>query len=153
MEFFFNTIWLIPLYPQGPWREVALNGDFGPVRLAAARFTQPSPEASCPRCGVVGLDLTWQALGGADRNAKVFVHLYDAAGNLVAQHDSIPVLGTRPLPSWHTGETIVDRHGLAVPDDALPPLTLGAGLYDVATGERLRTVDGRDIVEIAVFNR
>lgn len=152
-----GTLYVAYVDPQGLWSEIALHADYGPVRLMGARLTEPSVEPGCSRCGVVGVDLTWQAVGGAereaDRDVKVFVHLYDGEGYLVAQHDSIPVLGTRPLPSWQIGETIVDRHGLAVPDGAQLPLTLGVGLYDAATGKRLRTVDGRDIVEIAVFDR
>lgn len=155
-----DTLYVAYIDPQGPWRDVALDADYGAARLTAARFTQPGAEPDCPRCGVVGLDLVWQAAGGeevgADRtagvDAKVFVHLYDAGGNLIAQHDSIPALGSRPLSTWQPRETIVDRHGLAVPDRALRPLALRVGLYDAKTGERLHTEDGRDIVDVAVFD-
>ncbi len=92
---------------------------------------------------VVPLALFWQARQPVQQNAKVFVHLLDADGKLVAQHDSEPVNGLRPTSTWRPGESIVDRHGVLLPDD-LPPgqYQLVAGLYDPITGNRLLVTAG-----------
>jgi hypothetical protein len=77
------------------------------------------------------------------QNAKVFVHLLDAAGQLVAQHDSEPVSGQRPTSTWKPGESIIDRHGVLLPDDLAPgEYQLVVGLYDPATGNRLLVTAG-----------
>jgi 4-amino-4-deoxy-L-arabinose transferase-like glycosyltransferase len=92
---------------------------------------------------VVPLTLFWQARQPVQQDAKVFVHLLDAAGELVAQHDSEPVNGLRPTSTWRPGESIVDRHGVLLPDD-LPSgdYQLVAGLYDPVTGNRLLVTAG-----------
>ncbi|MFC2046103.1 ArnT family glycosyltransferase [Chloroflexota bacterium] len=87
---------------------------------------------------VVPLTLFWEALQPTDENFKVFVHLLNAGGELVAQRDSEPVSGMRPTSTWTPGESIVDRHGVLLPLD-LPAgdYRLIAGLYHPDTGERL----------------
>ena len=70
---------------------------------------------------------------------KVFLHLLDPDGRLVAQRDSEPSGGLAPTTSWSTSETIIDNHGLLLPSD-LPPgdYTLIMGLYNIADpAERL----------------
>ncbi|HBY95805.1 MAG TPA: hypothetical protein DEP84_17925 [Chloroflexi bacterium] len=89
------------------------------------------------------LVLVWRALADQPAlNAKVFVHLVDGSGELVAQSDSVPVEWTRPLESWRLGEQLLDVHPLALPAD--PPIagsSLRVGLYNPETGERLRAYD------------
>lgn len=97
----------------------------------------------------VDLTLMWQAMGPIDRSYTAFVHLLDGAGNLIAQHDGIPVEGTRPTTTWATGEQLLDRHSLVVPERAAGPLTLIAGLYDTETIERQPFEDGRTAWPIA----
>jgi hypothetical protein len=86
------------------------------------------------------LDVTlhWYALETPDRNYHSFVHLLDADGAIVAQHDSPPGEGEQPTLGWLPGEYLTDLHPLQLPTD-LPDGTyrLGVGLYDPATGLRL----------------
>jgi hypothetical protein len=83
------------------------------------------------------LELVWQVLATADTSYRVFVHLLDEAGNLVAQSDAVPDHWTRPTTGWLSGEYIRDRHTLPLPPDAAPGnYTLRLGWYDPATGER-----------------
>ncbi len=138
-----DTLYLAYVDPQGPWLDVPLDVHFGNIVLDAARYT-PGNSAST----ALGVDLVWHAEGPVERDAKVFVHLYDEAGNLVAQHDSVPVNGTRPTTTWQVGERLTDRHGLALREGQAGPLQLIVGLYEPATGERLRTSDGRDAVVV-----
>jgi hypothetical protein len=90
-----------------------------------------------------GLTLYWQALETGSVSYKVFVHMLDAQGNLIAQHDSLPAGGARITPSWLPGEIVVDSHPLTLaPETAL----IRVGLYDPATGLRLPLAGGGEFV-------
>ena len=107
----------------------------------------PPPE-TLPAGEPVPLTLYWQSLqtGGATAYT-VFVHLLAPDGRLLAQHDAPPDNGRRPTTGWLAGEYITDPHLLAFREpDYAGPAQLGVGLYDPATGERLVTADGRDVI-------
>ncbi len=146
-----DTLYVSYVDPQGPWQDVELDARFGNMVLESARYTPAGSQPGCATCAAAGVDLVWRAEGPIEQEAKVFVHLYDAAGNLVAQHDSVPVHGTRPTTTWEAGEALVDRHGLALPDGAVGALQLVVGLYEPATGERLQTADGREMVKVGII--
>ncbi len=87
--------------------------------------------------------LSWRSL--ADHPAvdvKVFVHVVDENGLVVAQADGVPVAWTRPLSTWAQGENLLDVYSvdLAV-DDCASGCALQVGLYDTATSVRLPMVD------------
>jgi hypothetical protein len=93
---------------------------------------------------VVPIGLSWRAREATESPAKVFLHLYDAAGSLQAQSDGWAFHGTRPPYTWRPGETVRDPRALPLPAD-LPPgrYTLEVGLYHPEEGPRLpATVDG-----------
>jgi hypothetical protein len=95
-----------------------------------------------------GLELIWLATETIDDNYHVFVHLVDETGAIIAQSDGQPANWTRPTTGWAPGEFIVDGHSLTVPEEQpLEPLQLRVGLYNPATGERLR-VDGSDFITL-----
>ena len=87
--------------------------------------------------------LVWRAL--ADHPAvaaKVFVHLVDQAGQVVAQADGVPVGWTRPLDTWRFGEQTMDVYTLELPDAVSSDgLTLRTGLYDPDTLKRFLAAD------------
>lgn len=87
--------------------------------------------------GTLTVKLVWKALATADQPYAVFVHLSDSGGHLWAQHDSVPVAGTRPTTGWLANEYIEDAHPLPLPAD-LPAgtYTLYVGLANAATGQR-----------------
>ncbi len=88
--------------------------------------------------GILRLTFHWRALNRVDDNLKVFVHLLDEGGSLVAQRDSEPVGGSRPMRSWDEGEAIEDNYGLLVPATVVPGhYTLLMGMYSPLTGDRL----------------
>ncbi len=94
---------------------------------------------------IVQLTLFWQTTEALDQRYKVFLHLLDKEGHLVAQHDSEPGGGLAPTTSWIAEESISDNHGLLLPADlAQGEYTLLLGLYDsVDPAERLTVkVDG-----------
>jgi hypothetical protein len=73
---------------------------------------------------------------------KVFVHAFDANGQLVCQHDSVPALWTHPASEWNVGEKVIDFHPLTVDAaQARGPITIQVGLYDAATGQRIILLD------------
>ncbi len=76
----------------------------------------------------VELTLYWQAKSEPETGWFVFVHLVDAAGEIVAQRDFVPAEGLRPTTGWRANEVIDDRHQLPLPAD-LPP-----GIYTIRVG-------------------
>lgn len=84
------------------------------------------------------MSVTWQPLQTFGNDLKVFVHLVDANGNVLAQFDGQPQEGAYPTSQWLPGETIDDTYPLLIPADAaLGPYRVFVGLYDEATLERL----------------
>ena len=102
-------------------------------------------DASRAAGDVLPLTLFWRAERPVAASYKVFVHLLDPRGFVVAQRDAEPVGGSRPTSSWKPGESLADPYGLFIPP-ATPPLTytIEVGLYDPKSGERLRSPDGAD---------
>ncbi len=104
------------------------------VQIDAARVWQEE------RRLVIALDWTANAPPKADWT--VFVHLYDAEGKLVAQHDGYPLLGLMPLWAWAPGEHVHDLRYVDLPPD-LPPggYRVVTGVYDAGSGARVDAVD------------
>ncbi len=96
---------------------------------------------------VIPVTLFWQADSPLTVRLKVFIHLLDEAGNLVAQNDSEPLGNLAPTTSWPTGERVVDRHGVLLPAE-LPPgsYQLVLGLYRLSDGARLDVSVGNEPV-------
>lgn len=95
--------------------------------------------------GNVHVTLYWQAQQTMEESYKVFVHLYDGDGNLVAQRDSPPGLGAKPTTTWRVGEIVADRHIVPVGDEAtVEKYTVAVGLYEGVSGERLAAYGAGD---------
>ncbi|MHB8620419.1 MAG: glycosyltransferase family 39 protein [Chloroflexota bacterium] len=119
-------------------QEPAASGRGLPVAFGShIRLTGVSLNGRLPAGDPLDVTLHWLAEGKPTRDYSVFLHLIDAGGMTVAQHDGIPVAGTRPTTTWSPGERLTDRHGLLTPR-TLPPgrYRLQLGLYDAA-GKRL----------------
>jgi hypothetical protein len=84
---------------------------------------------------VLSTTLYWRTVAPTESTARVFLHLYDAQGDLKSQSDGWPVFGTRPPFVWQPGETVVDQRALALPPD------LSSGRYSLEVG--LYDADGR----------
>jgi hypothetical protein len=81
----------------------------------------------------------------------VFVHLlgqeFNRAQNnfLWGQVDSIPVNGALPTTAWSIDEVIRDAYALPIlPNAPAETYRIEIGLYDAATGVRLKMADGTD---------
>jgi 4-amino-4-deoxy-L-arabinose transferase-like glycosyltransferase len=83
---------------------------------------------------VYTLCLDWRALQDGAADYTVFVHLLDAAGQLVGQADAPPLSGQYPTSFWRQGERIADCVTLEA-DRAADRVAFG--LYDPISGERL----------------
>jgi hypothetical protein len=139
-----DTLYLAYVAPSQPQASQPRGDQFsGGIRLGEARWT---PNAAPG--GAVAVTLVWQADRLPPESYKVFVHLVDASGRVVAQHDGLPDSGARPTETWAVGEQITDRHGLFLLADASLPLSLRVGLYSAQTGERLLLTDGSDAVHL-----
>jgi hypothetical protein len=88
---------------------------------------------------VLRLTLYWQALQNVTGHYKVFLHVVDESGHIVAQQDEEPAAGEAPTQSWLAGEVVTDMHVLNLPPGG--PYRLVTGLYDPDTGLRLPVWD------------
>jgi hypothetical protein len=74
----------------------------------------------------------------------------------VAQDDSVPVLWTYSTDEWKPGEVVIDFHELLI-SASVPPgeYTLQVGLYDEASGVRLKRVDaaGSPLADTIVLSK
>jgi hypothetical protein len=88
----------------------------------------------------LSISLVWQANVEMTTSYRVFVHVVDERGQIVAQADGEPVNWTRPTTGWAIGEYIVDEYQLSLPIELTKEtLLLRVGLYNAETGERLQT--------------
>ena len=101
---------------------------------------------------ILRLNVTWQPLQAFTEDWKVFVHLVDSKGHMLAQFDGQPLEGVYPTSQWIPGEFIEDSYPLLIPADAPPgPYQVFIGLYNEATGARLPVPDdseGRVILNV-----
>jgi len=106
----------------------SLDVAFGPgIRLLGFDLEQPDLHPG----ELLSLTLYWQVDSSVESAARVFVHLYDAQGQLGPQTDGWAGRGTRPPYTWAPGEVVSDPRLIVLPPDLpLGPYTLEVGLYD-----------------------
>jgi hypothetical protein len=88
--------------------------------------------------GPISVGAVWTASQPIRRPYTLFVHMYDADGELVAQRDVMPLNGAWPTSCWQPGATLEGRYELVL----LRPLKPGVyrlelGFYWLPSGERL----------------
>jgi hypothetical protein len=111
-----------------PESAMTVGADFGPGLFELAGYTlQPGP--------VTRFSLVWRAgAASPEVDYTVFVHVQDAAGQIVAQADHAPRQGSYPTSMWMPGEYVVDDYEFSL---APGEYTVEVGLYEAETGERL----------------
>lgn len=93
----------------------------------------------------VRLTLYWDSLVEVQDEYAVFVHLLDATGWVVGQHDGLPANGYRATSWWRPDWLVRDHHYFTIDTSAAPgTATLLVGMYSPYTSQRLTTEDGRD---------
>jgi hypothetical protein len=133
--------------PAAPLVSPATEGD-APVFADAFRLAASSVETDGD--GPV-VTLWWAATAAPPADYTIFVHLLDAAGNVVAQADGPPNDGLSPTGIWQPGDVVRDVHrfppGTVVPDGG----RLRVGAYRPDSGERApATLGGAPLVESSV---
>jgi len=97
------------------------------------------------------IQLNWRALTQLTEDYHVFIHLVAEDGQTLAQADGQPALWLRPTTTWALDETIVDRHGLWIPNPIARGIyELRVGLYRPADGQRLRLTTEKEWVSLKV---
>ncbi|MBE7553444.1 MAG: hypothetical protein HS126_20430 [Anaerolineales bacterium] len=116
---------------------VEINGNTAGLERGPATISLAT-HGSLQAGEVVRLDVTWQALQTITEDWKVFVHLVDANGQVLAQFDGQPAEGDYPTSHWIPGELIKDSYPLLMPAAPPPgPYRVFVGFYNEATGTRL----------------
>jgi 4-amino-4-deoxy-L-arabinose transferase-like glycosyltransferase len=89
-------------------------------------YSLPTPTAAPG--DIVQLALFWRVGAPIDERYKVFVHILDGNGGIVAQTDREPRSDLAPTNTWIPGKQVVDRYGVMLPPE------LGAGVYPIVVG-------------------
>lgn len=135
----------LPPVPAPATSLAATLGDL--IRLQG--FTLEPPAASGD---ALRLALFWLALERPGQEYHVFVHVVNAAGELVAQHDGPPLAGWAPTTTWPPGATVIDT--ITIPLAAeLPPgeYQLLTGLYSWPDQVRLAGPGETGAIPLATF--
>lgn len=111
--------------------DTAVGWQFGPITLTAYDLTQTADG--------VQVTLRWSAENPPSADYGWFVHLLDASGAIIAQHDRQPQGGYQPTSRWQPGEPIIDRLLFPVESD-FTDWQVRVGWLDPSTGERLPTI-------------
>ncbi len=146
----------IRLTPYAFWQEggestgQSVNAQFGDDPILLQSFEAQT--IAGPSEGWINVRLIWSVEHPPLLDYSVFVHLLNADGVLVAQHDGPPGAGYAPTTTWGADQRIADQHSLLLPAD-LPAgdYTLAVGLYNPLTGERL-ALDGGDSLPLTVVH-
>jgi len=86
---------------------------------------------------VVSIRTVWHVDDQPSGPRKIFIHLLNPDGSVTSQWDGLDVL----MEGWHTGDTIIQRSSIPIPDGATSSMYwLQVGVYNPATMERLPVV-------------
>lgn len=85
----------------------------------------------------VNVTLQWTSRQPIDTPYKLFIHLLDANGALLAQNDQYPGGDFAPPTSWQPQVVVTDHHGLILPTAATTNYSIQVGWYLPETGARL----------------
>ncbi|HYN88385.1 MAG TPA: glycosyltransferase family 39 protein [Ardenticatenaceae bacterium] len=121
------------------------------ARLVGTTIEWPETPGEVAAGTALPLTLVWQVERTPDTRLRAFVQLLDAGNQVGGLADALP--GEAPSTAWLPGEYVSARHEVAVRPEARGRYRLIAGLYDPATGARLKAADGADFVvlgEVAV---
>lgn len=92
------------------------------------------------------INLYWRALNTAPIDYTLFVHLYNAADERVAQRDLPLRYSDYPTSGWVPGEFVIDRADMPLPALAPGDYQLRIGLYNAADGTALPAAGGAPVV-------
>ena len=126
--------------------EVKSGARFGD-HITLDGFTLSTPQVQPG--DILQLDLFWHTDAPLSERYKVFVHVRDQNGQIVAQTDREPGGGQKPTTDWETNALVADRYGVLIPVETTPgTYAIEIGLYDF-NGTRLPVSTGGDALMIA----
>ncbi|UCG22989.1 MAG: hypothetical protein JSW55_12520 [Chloroflexota bacterium] len=86
----------------------------------------------------LNLTLYWHARAAIQLDLFHFVHVEDADGLIVAQHDSMPRRNTYPTSQWRAGEVVADDMDVDLSELPAGNYSLYVGLYRLQDGQAHR---------------
>jgi Dolichyl-phosphate-mannose-protein mannosyltransferase len=131
---------------------------FGELKIASTNQIAPRPQTTTNfvfdnKIALIGYDLDpsqgfnltlyWKRLAPIAEDYTVFVHIVDANGEIVAQHDQQPDNGADPTSLWDDGEMAIDHYAFGLPSEGNGAYHIELGLYRAQTGARLPVADGK----------
>ncbi|MBC7811739.1 MAG: hypothetical protein H7175_11360, partial [Burkholderiales bacterium] len=127
----------LPRLFEQPPIEQTLDVRFGDVLQLTGYNLQNEGDA-------LTLDLVWRADGTVAQDYKVFVHVVDENGEIIAQQDTMPQHDTYPTSLWAEGEYVPDQYTFT--NLPLGRYRVRVGLYLPADGSRLPMSENGEIV-------
>lgn len=107
----------------------------------------PTARALLRPGGILKVTLFWHCLRETPVSYKVFVHIIEPTGEILAQQDALPLRGAAPTNGWIAGEFLRDPYEIQIPHDAKPGrYYIEVGLYEPETGQRLDVQTGRSAI-------
>jgi len=106
-----------------------------------------------PRSRHLRVRLYWQSVAQPRANYSVFVHVLDAEGQTIAQHDAVPGASKGFLPlDWAPEDIVADEWMVQMPSPSPGHrYRLRVGMYDYTTGQRLGVSDGLTLIPMGDF--
>lgn len=100
---------------------------------------------------VLQLQLIWTTSQVLTTRYKIFVHLVNPEGIIVAQRDAEPGGNQAITTTWTPGQPVTDNHALIIPGDLSPAhYSLIIGVYNLENSlDRLALPDGADTLQLA----
>jgi len=133
----FGGIWVAYYETWPPLRGRALGppaADFeGRIALRGVHLRPPRWPGD-----LLGVTLAWARVGPVPRPPRLFVHVLDPAGRLVAQRDGPLPNDLVPISTWPPGPAYPVFVRVRLPQDLRGAYTVRVGLYDPETGARWR---------------
>jgi hypothetical protein len=133
------ALYHIPLLPPGTAVPLAtFTHQTGTIVLMDVAWEQDTSVAG----DTIALRTDWLKQA-PPQPVKIFMHLTDASGNIVAQWDGLGAA----WEGWRADDALLQRHTLTIPETAFPgTYQIWAGLYHPGTGERWQTDSGDRIL-------
>ncbi len=138
---------------QSAWQDTIRRGTLPPttfengVSLLAVHLLPTSLSLEQGARAVEFLTV-WRSTGLLTSSPKIFVHVFDANGKLLTQHDGLD----SPARFWQLGDVIVQVHRIEMPETAeVGEYEVRVGLYDHETLARYKTLAGQPFVVGGTF--
>lgn len=126
--------------PAQPTPQHLVNVNFD-NRLSLSGYSLEPQVLSAAQSSLVSLSLYWRVLAAPEKDYSVFVHLKDAANQMVSSFDFQPYDAIYPMSYWPPGAELREARQFTLPAN-LPPgeYTLAIGIYWPGDLSRLKII-------------